>query len=235
MKKFPGVTSRWTMPARVRRRQAGRDLSRNIDRVVKGDRTSSESIAKCLAFVVRHGYEAPSVRLADLVDRGDVRMVQCGRRLGFRQQLVGLGARRLGEEFQGGQASEAMIVSRVDNPHAAASELSDNLEVSDPIPCRKRSALARRVDNEVSDRVESSVEQRVRVRIAVEHSAQQRCVLGSLAVQPFQERRPISGRALSGEAEDASPGWMDAAYQVCRMVTMAFASSDPVCCALHCS
>ncbi len=73
--------------------------------------------------------QLPVVRLVDLKDGADVRVVECGRRLGFLEEplLGGLVAGQVRrQQLDGDVPIEAWVMGQVDDAHAAAPELGDD-------------------------------------------------------------------------------------------------------------
>lgn len=67
----------------VRCGETGGDLGADGDHVVEGELAAGDAVAQRLALHDLHGHEPEAILAADLVDVGDVRMVQSGRRLRF--------------------------------------------------------------------------------------------------------------------------------------------------------
>ena len=87
-----------------------------------------------------HGVEVRAVLLAGGVDRHDVGVVQLGRRLGLAAEaLHGVGgqAQPAAEDLEGHLAVERDLARLVDDAHAAAADLADDLEVAEPLPARR--------------------------------------------------------------------------------------------------
>ena len=93
---------------------------------------SLQQIAELLALDELHGDESGAVRFVDLEDGGDVRMVERGGRLGLLDEapppfLVGDQFRR--QHLESHLAIELGVEGPVDDPHAAAADLVEDLVV----------------------------------------------------------------------------------------------------------
>src|SRR6266849_26402 len=79
-----------------------------------------------------HGYEGTAVLLANVVNRADVGMVQCGCGLGFALktgECLRVTGNLLGQELEGDEAMQPRILGLVDNTHTASAELLDDAVV----------------------------------------------------------------------------------------------------------
>jgi len=70
----------------MRGAQSGGELQQDGRRVCDTDGPALDPLAQRLALVKRHGDEQLAFPVADLVDRGDIRMIECARGLRFTQQ-----------------------------------------------------------------------------------------------------------------------------------------------------
>lgn len=109
----------------VRGSQGARDLRGNFERAAQFQRPVFDPLAQCLAFDVLRDQIAPAVRLADLVDGDDVRVIQC--RNGPRLALEASQSLRMGSKFGGHDldrdlASERRILTEVDLTHSAPAQ-----------------------------------------------------------------------------------------------------------------
>ncbi len=107
----------------VSRSQSVRNLDAQIEHQADVDRSAADAMFQRLAFQQFHGDERLPVRLADIVDGADVRVIESGRSAGFSLKAV----QRLTvpghfgwEEFEGDVAAEAGILGFVDHTHSAA-------------------------------------------------------------------------------------------------------------------
>src|SRR5713101_1012562 len=79
-----------------------------------------------------HGYEGTAVLLANVVNRADVGMVQCGCGLGFALktgECLRVTGNLLGQELEGDEAMQPRILGLVDNTHTASAQLLDDAVV----------------------------------------------------------------------------------------------------------
>src|SRR6185436_8665007 len=106
-------------------------------------------VAQLLAAYELHGDEADAVGFVDLVDDGDVRMLERGRGARFLDEA--LPARGVGDELgrkdlQRDVPAQAHVSRAVDDPHPAAADFLDDLIVRDgPSDQRHAAILARYV------------------------------------------------------------------------------------------
>ena len=152
---------------------------------------------------VLHSDEAPAFRHADLINGGDVRMIERGGGLCFVLEAphpVGIGGQIYRQELERDLAAKPRVSSRVDLTHSASAQQRDNLVVTDGLPNeRPRMALDEQrcghlhrgdFDEAVSFLIGS--EQRLdfvaQVRVSVAHFT--------------EEGRTIAGRALERRLKD---------------------------------
>ena len=92
--------------------------------------------------------KSTSVGVVDAVNRDDVRMVQCGRRLGFANKSalsVGIGVCCRWQDLDGDEPTEAGIAGFVDHAHPAFTERPEDLVVREgltnhePVVAQERS------------------------------------------------------------------------------------------------
>jgi hypothetical protein len=89
---------------------------------------------KSLAFEEFHRDECSAVLLADVVNRADIGMVQCGRGSGFSAEAfqgLAVFAELAGKKFKGNKAIEAGVLGFVDHTHPAPTEFFENAIVGD--------------------------------------------------------------------------------------------------------
>ena len=89
-------------PARVRRVERVGDLDRDLEKPLEGRRRPRQEVPKRLAFDELHDDERAPVRLVDVVDRADVRVLERRRRPGLALQSLerrGVAARSSGRNF----------------------------------------------------------------------------------------------------------------------------------------
>ena len=111
----------------VRGRQAGAQLPRDLDRLVRRQPAdAAEQGGEVLAVDVLHRQEVLAVGLADVVDAADVGVRDLPRdaapRRGNAAQRARVGAQRLGQELQRHRLAEREVVGAVDLAHAAPPE-----------------------------------------------------------------------------------------------------------------
>jgi len=115
--------------------EAGGDLGGQAGRFVDGEGAALDLRLERLAVVAGHGEEELAVgALPELVDGGDVRVVQGGGGLRlFEEPLLGHGVASQGrrQEFQRHRAQEAGVLGPEDQPHAAAADLFEDAIVRD--------------------------------------------------------------------------------------------------------
>ena len=123
-----GFTSRCTMP-RPCAYASAQATSRSTRVASAGGQGTAraEPLAERLALHVAHDEEDEAARLADAMDRDDVRVREAGRRARLAQEPL---ARRVGarevrrQHLDGDVAVELHVAREVDDPHAAAAELA---------------------------------------------------------------------------------------------------------------
>ena len=79
------------------------------------------------ALDILEGQIGPAVRLADLEDLHDVRMLQRGDRLGFTAKTLAFGSAGVSarqDHLQRHQAVQVLLTGLVDHPHAAPAQLA---------------------------------------------------------------------------------------------------------------
>ena len=108
------------------------DLGRERERARLRQRAAAERLAQLLAANQLHRDERHTVGLADLVDDRDVRMLEHGCRTSLLQQAVA--AHRVvheivGKDLQRDFAAELHVDGAIDDAHAAAANLVDDLVV----------------------------------------------------------------------------------------------------------
>ena len=102
------------------------DLDGQREQRVQVERAPVDRVLQGHALQIFHGNEGQRRRLADFINRADVRMVQgrCGSRLAP-ETLQGLRVARqfLGQEFQGYKATQVGVFGLIDHTHPAAAQL----------------------------------------------------------------------------------------------------------------
>jgi hypothetical protein len=110
--------------------QGGRDLDRIPERLIKRQRALGQSIGQGFPFEVLQHQEVGAILMPDIVERANVRVIQCRDRAGF--ALEALAPIRVagdvgGEHFNGDRPIEARVVRFVNFTHAAGSEGGEDL------------------------------------------------------------------------------------------------------------
>jgi hypothetical protein len=131
---FPGLMSRWMMPSACVACSASEASMADVDEVMDFELTGGQALAERLPFHQLHHDERVALVLADVVDGADVGVVQCRRGAGLGAEavdrLVGHG-RVFGDELDGHLTAEPGILPSIHDPHAASSELREDLVVGD--------------------------------------------------------------------------------------------------------
>src|SRR5262249_18041193 len=112
-------------PRAVRGLQAERHLANDSQRLVKADTPFLEALSKRLAFVKRHHDKELAVLLADVVDGGDVGMVQRACCAGFLHEarLRGRVAYQMpGQKFNRHGAPQLYVRPSIQDSHSAGAE-----------------------------------------------------------------------------------------------------------------
>ena len=119
----------------VRGPQRARDRERDLDRLARGQRAAPEPVAQRLALEQLHGREHRAVRLAELVDRQDVRVREGGDGLGLaleaaeRLRVVREVAR---EHLHGDVAVQPRVAGVEHDAHAALPDRGHDLVRTEP-------------------------------------------------------------------------------------------------------
>src|ERR1044072_359344 len=93
-----------------------------------------------LAFDEFSGDDVRAGGLANLVDRDDVRMIECGsgaRLLFEASQAIFVGRERSGQEFQCDFATEAFVFREINLAHSATTDERDHLIGTEGLPGRE--------------------------------------------------------------------------------------------------
>src|SRR6266478_5413794 len=81
-----------------------------------------------------HGYEGTAVLLANVVDRADVGVIQCGCGLGFALktgECLRVTGNLLRQELEGDEAMQPRVLSLIDDAHTPSTEFLDDAVVRD--------------------------------------------------------------------------------------------------------
>jgi hypothetical protein len=113
----------------VRRRDAGAELPRHVDRLVfRKPADAAEQRAQILAVHILHGQEAAAVGVAEVVEAADVLVRHLSRDAQLVVELCETAVVRsdaLVQELQRDRLIEGEVVGSIDLAHAAASEQGD--------------------------------------------------------------------------------------------------------------
>ncbi len=109
--------------------QRVRNLNPQIEQQFHLQRTTGDPVLQRRAFQKFHGDERLAVLLANLINRADVGMVQCGGRARFAPKTF-QGLRILGyiegQKFQRDKSAELSILRLVNDTHASAAEFLED-------------------------------------------------------------------------------------------------------------
>ena len=133
-KMFAGLMSRWTMPSACAASSASAMSMAMAEKSFRFQRTPRDAVLQRHAVQKLHGDERTALLLANVVNRADVGVVQCGRGLCFTLkagQRLRVSGDFIGQEFQGDKSAQPGVLGLVDDPHPAATELLDNAVVRD--------------------------------------------------------------------------------------------------------
>src|SRR5687767_12122499 len=123
------------------------------------------------------------VCLADLVDRRNIRMVECRRCLRFSYQPFACGRIDRGthrEELESGHPPESTVPRCVHDSHSAAAQLGHDLEIADSVSRRELCRFdVARIDGEMCEPADSVIEQISGACVSCQHPANSR---GKLSV-----------------------------------------------------
>src|SRR5580704_1300723 len=107
-----------------------------IEQFVGGHRTAFDGAAEGLAFEEFHDDEAATVLFINIVDRANVRMVQCGSSSRLALETLKrflVSGELVRKEFQRDLAAEANVLGFIDDTHTAATEFLDNAVMGDSL------------------------------------------------------------------------------------------------------
>jgi len=117
-------------PFRVSGFQGSCDLHARAERFVKRQRAAPQSVRECFALDEFKRQETTLSRLANVVDGGDVRMIQRCQDFGFpakSRKPFRIPRKDFGQYFDGDVAFEDQIAGAIDLPHASGAEKTDDL------------------------------------------------------------------------------------------------------------
>ena len=109
----------------VRFVQRAGNLRRDLQHLIKRQRTLLQAGVERLAFQILHDEERRAVLFADVVERADVRMVELGNRPRFTIEALAelaIGRQRHSQNFDRDSAIEAGVPRLVDLAHASRAE-----------------------------------------------------------------------------------------------------------------
>ena len=194
-------------------REPPRNLSGEVQRLVLRQWSALDLLPDRLALVERHRDErAAAFRLADLVDRADVRMIQRGRGPGLAEKpfpdawMIGPVGR---EELEDHTPAQIRILGQVEHAHAASPEAFPNSVAGDRLPyevfgfpgeavtARWCERLQARVAHELLERIQDGVglrkgvqqgrHGRVELRVTVRQNSEMRYALLGLESEKLIE------------------------------------------------
>src|SRR5438445_9251391 len=87
---------------------------------------------QCYAVQKLHGYKSMPILLANVVDRAYIRVIQCGRGLGFALktgECLRVTGNFLWQELEGDEAMQPRVFGLIDDAHAPAAEFLDDAVV----------------------------------------------------------------------------------------------------------
>src|SRR5215472_8095053 len=125
------------------------DLNAEVKQGFNVQRLATDPMAKCLALQQFHGDEGSPLRLINLVDGADVRMIQCGSCLGFtlktaeRMRAFGCVVR---QELERNKATELHILGFKNDPHRAGAKLLNDVIVRNGLANHWRESYFRESD-----------------------------------------------------------------------------------------
>ena len=133
-KMLAGLMSRWMIPLVCAASSAVATCCAMIDREADRERPPADLVGERPPFEQLHRDEGPAVVLADLVDGADVRMVERRRRPRLAREPIERAARlpdHVGQELERHLPPQLGVRGAIDDAHAAAAELLDDLVVRD--------------------------------------------------------------------------------------------------------
>ena len=113
----------------VRGVQRVRHLNRQIQQAIQFHRRPGDHVLQRAAIQEFHGDERFSIRLADVVNRADVGVIQRGSGLRFSlkaRESLRVFRHIIGQEFQRNETVQPRVLSLVDDTHASAAEAFHN-------------------------------------------------------------------------------------------------------------
>jgi len=117
-------------PLLVRRGEPPRDLDRVVERFAHRERSGGETAAQRFAFEKLRDDVRGAVVRSDVVDRGDVGMVQDSRGPSFvleAAESIRIARKRRGQHLDGDFAPQPRILRAIDLPHPARAKRRDDL------------------------------------------------------------------------------------------------------------
>ena len=129
-----GLRSRCTTPRSCASSSAAATSAPSGDDVLLRERPAGDALRQRLARHVLHDQEVDPVAAVEIVDRGDVRVVQPGQRLRFTPEPppCRVVAERAGRQhFEGDVAIEVLVAGAVDLAHPTGAELGGDSVVSE--------------------------------------------------------------------------------------------------------
>jgi len=109
-------------------------------------RASRDAVLQGQAFKEFHSDERMFILLADIVDRADVGVIQCGSSLGLSlkaREGLGIVANFIGQKFKRYETVQACVLSFVHHPHTTAAQLLNDFIMRDGLTDHWRRSLRR--------------------------------------------------------------------------------------------
>src|SRR5262249_9445297 len=111
-----------------------RDLHGIIENLLDGDGLAFDAMLQSDAVEKLHDNERVALVFADVVNCADIGMIEGGGGAGFSAKAfesLGIGREILREKFESYAAAKALVLGFIDDPHAAATQLLENLVMRD--------------------------------------------------------------------------------------------------------
>jgi hypothetical protein len=112
------------------------ELDGDFEDTIQGERPALQDGGQALAFEQLHGDERRTAVLVDLMNRADIRVIQCGSGASFAIEALerdGILRKFFGDEFQGDAAAKFGVLGCIDHTHPAAANPYENAVVGDRI------------------------------------------------------------------------------------------------------
>src|SRR5215471_2764494 len=109
-------------------------VNRHIEQRFWFHRAASDGVFQRLTFEKFHCDERSAVLFANVVDRADIGMVQCGSGFGFAAkpfERLRIVSQRIGKKLKGNETVEPCVLGLVDHTHPAAAEFFEDAVMRD--------------------------------------------------------------------------------------------------------